>query len=70
MLTMRQYKSDLSKMLENLPEEKIIEIVDFAKSLTNQYSKTESTVDKSSLLLQQISLDNIWSSPEEDMYKL
>lgn len=47
MLTMRQYKSDLSKMLENLPEEKIIEIVDFAKSLTNQYSKTESTVDKS-----------------------
>ncbi len=70
MLTMRQYKTDLSKMLENLPEEKIIELVDFAKFLTNQCSETESLVDKCSLLLQQKTLEHIWDSLEEDIYEL
>ena len=70
MLTMRQQKTDLTKMIENLPEEKIIELVDFARFHTNQYSKTESAVDKSSLLLQQKALTHIWDSPEENIYEL
>lgn len=70
MLTMRQYKTDLTKMLEKLPEEKIIELVDFARFLANQYSKTKSAIDKSSLLLQQKALNHIWGDSEEDIYEL
>ena len=39
MLTMRQYKTDLTKMLENLPEEKIIELVEKAQRLAKEYDK-------------------------------
>lgn len=71
MLTRRQYQTDLTKMLEMLPEDKIVELVDFARFLTNQYSKkAESAIDKSSLLLQQNALNHIWDNPEEDIYEL
>lgn len=71
MLTKRQHKTDLTKMLEILPEEKIVELIDFARFLANQYSKkTESAIDKSSLLLQQNALKHIWDNPEEDIYEL
>lgn len=71
MLKMEKFQTDLTKMLEILPEEKIIELIDFAKFLTNQYAeKTESVIDKSSLLLQQRALSRIWDNPEEDTYEL
>jgi len=71
MSTIQQYKVELSNILEELPEEKIIDLFNFAKFLGSQYSeKTISAVDKSSLLLQQESLSKIWDSPEEDIYEL
>ncbi len=70
MLAMQQYKTDLSKILENLPEEKILELIDFARFLMNRYSTTESGVDKSSLVSQQNALNHIWNHPEEDIYEL
>ncbi|MGR3319318.1 MAG: hypothetical protein ACUZ8O_12690 [Candidatus Anammoxibacter sp.] len=71
MLTNRQLQADLTGILEILPEDKIVELIDFARFLTNQYSrKTESAIDKSSLLLQQNALNHIWDNPEEDIYEL
>ncbi len=71
MLTVSEYKTDLAKMLEVLPEDKIIEVIDFARFLANQYSKeTGSLIDKDSLLSQQRALNHIWDNDEEDLYEL
>jgi len=70
MLTMKQYKTDLTKIIESLPEEKIIELIDFAKFLSLHYSKGKSAIDNNSLLLQQKSLNHIWDNPGEDIYEL
>ncbi|MBU4220494.1 MAG: DUF2281 domain-containing protein [Euryarchaeota archaeon] len=71
MLKLRQYEKELIKVVDKLPEDKVIEVIDFAKFLKNQHSGTsKSQIDKSSLLLQQRSLGKIWDSPEEDIYDL
>ncbi len=69
MLKLRQYEKELIKVVDKLPEDKVIEVIDFAKFLKSQHSG-KSQIDKSSLLLQQRSLSKIWDSPEEDIYDL
>ncbi len=67
----RQYERELTSILENLPTDKVGELLDFARFLANQYSKTSpSGVDKGALLLQQKTLNKIWDNPEEDLYEL
>ena len=71
MLKLRQYEKELIKVVDKLPEDKVIEIIDFAKFLKSQHPDTsKSHIDESSLLLQQRSLGKIWDSPEEDIYDL
>lgn len=71
MLALKQYKTELSKVLDQLPEDKIIELIDFAKFLSSQYNQTsKSSVDEWALILQQKSLSRIWDNQEEDVYEL
>ena len=71
MLKLKQYESELINVVDKLPEDKVIEVIDFAKFLKSQHSGgSKSQIDESSLLLQQRSLGKIWDSPEEDIYDL
>ncbi len=71
MLKLKQYEMELIEVVNKLPEEKVVELLDFAKFLKNQYPRTsKSQIDESSLLLQQKSLRKIWDAPEEDIYEL
>ena len=71
MTTNKQYKKQLSIILDNLPIKKVIELFDFAQFLNEQYLKgKKSAINKNSLLIQQQSLRKIWDSSEEDLYEL
>ncbi|KAA3604682.1 MAG: DUF2281 domain-containing protein [Calditrichaeota bacterium] len=70
MQVFEKHKKDLNKIVDELPEEKIIELVDFAKFLFANYSTKNSQVDKNGLILQQQALKKIWDNPEEDIYEL
>ncbi|MCH8317584.1 MAG: DUF2281 domain-containing protein [Bacteroidetes bacterium] len=71
MSALEKYKIELTEALTNLPEEKVVELIDFVRFLDNQYSrKSKSAVDKNFLILQQKSLGKIWDNPEEDVYEL
>jgi len=71
MISKKQYKTILYNVLEHLPEDKIIELFDFAIFLKNQYGLPATlSIDKGSLLLQQKSLSKIWDNQEEDVYEL
>jgi len=71
MLKLKQYENELIKVIDKLPEDKVIEVLDFAKFIQSQHSHISSSqIDKGSLLLQQKSLSKIWDSPEEDIYDL
>ena len=71
MTTNKQYKKQLSIILDNLPIKKVIELFDFAQFLNEQYLKgKKSAINKNSLLIQQQSLRKIWDSSEEDVYEL
>ena len=71
MLKLRHYEKELIKVVDKLPEDKVIEVIDFAKFLKSQHPGTsKSQIDEGSLLLQQRSLSKIWDSPEEDIYDL
>lgn len=68
---LKQYELELIKVVDKLPENKVLELIDFAKFLKSQYIGTpRSQIDKGSLLLQQTSLSKIWDDPEEDIYDL
>jgi len=71
MLETKKYTKELTSIVENLPEEKVREIIEFAKFLI--YKDTQhkiSIIDNNALFLQQQALKNIWSDPEEDIYEL
>ncbi|MCK4312045.1 MAG: hypothetical protein KAW88_04855 [Candidatus Cloacimonetes bacterium] len=71
MITNKQYKKQLSIILDNLPIKKVIELFDFAQFLNEQYLKRKNAaLNKNSLLIQQQSLRKIWDSSEEDVYEL
>ena len=71
MTTNKQYKKQLSIILDNLPIKKVIELSDFAQFLNEQYLKGKnSALNKNSLLIQQQSLRKIWDFSEEDVYEL
>ncbi len=67
----KRYERELIKVLDKLPDEKAIELIDFGKFLVSQYpGASRSQIDESSLLLQQKSLSKIWDDPEENVYDL
>ena len=71
MQSLKQCKTELIQLINDLPEEKIIELFAFAKYFVSQYSKKSlSPVDYNSLMLQQKALGKIWDNPEEDIYEL
>lgn len=71
MLKLKQNEIELIKLVDKLPDDKVLEVIDFARFLKSQQSRTSrSNIDESSLLLQQKSLSKIWDSPEEDIYDL
>jgi len=71
MLKLKQYENELIEVIDKLPEDKVIEVIDFAKFLKSQHPHiSKSQIDDSSLFLQQKSLSKIWDSPEEDIYDL
>lgn len=67
----KQYTEELSSIIENLPKEKVCEIINFAKFLIYQDSpQRSSAVDENALFLQQQALNKIWNDPQEDIYEL
>jgi len=71
MSEINQYTKELSSIVENLPEEKVREIINFAKFLICEDTQQKfSMVDKNALFLQQQALNKIWSDPQEDIYEL
>jgi len=71
MQKIEQCKTELIQFIHNLPDEKIIELFDFARFLVSQYSRRRvSQVYDGALLLQQQALCRIWDNPEEDLYEI
>ena len=71
MIATQYNRAELVEMLEQLPDEIIVEVIDFGKYLASKYSqKSGSQIDEGALLLQQQALAKIWSDPEEDVYEL
>ena len=71
MITTHYNRTELAEILEQLPDEKIAQIIDFGKYLLTRYAKqSNSQIDESALLLQQKALNKIWDDPEEDVYEL
>ena len=64
----RKFLEGLSSSVEKLPDEKLLEVRDFANFLV--YKSSRSAIDESALLIQQESLKKIWDNPEEDIYEL
>ena len=70
-ITSKEYKAILEGIIDDLPKDKILEIIDFANFLLIQYVKSNnSPVDSPSLLVQQKTLARIWDDSEEDIYDL
>lgn len=72
MLSVKQYKEDLAKVVQRLPAQDVVELLDFAQFLRDRSSKAAPTsaTDEGSLSLQQQSLSKIWDNPAEDIYEL
>jgi hypothetical protein len=71
MQSLKHCKTELIQLINDLPEEKIMELFDFARFLVSQYAKRGvSQIDDGSLALQQQTLSRIWDNPEEDLYEL
>ena len=77
MLPVQEYKLKIDNIIEQLPEEKVEELLDYAIFLSSRYSgqmkqpdQIKSAVNEESLILQQESLKKIWDHPEEDIYEL
>jgi len=64
----RKFQEELSSIVDKLPNEKVLEVIDFARFLVHKSSK--SAIDEGALLIQQESLKKIWDNPEEDIYEL
>lgn len=70
MLNVQEYKSQIDTIIEQLPESKVEELLDYASFLRARFLKQQkSQIGEESLLLQQESLKKIWDDPEEDIYE-
>lgn len=71
MISINHNHAELEEILQQLPEEKITEIIDFARFLLARYvQKSNSQIDEGTLMLQQKALAKIWEDSEEDVYEL
>ena len=71
MQNVKHCKTELIQLINDLPEEKVMELFDYARFLVSQYCKRSvSQIDQDSLLLQQQALSKIWDNAEEDLYEL
>jgi hypothetical protein len=71
MQNVKDCKTELLQLINDLPEEKVIELFDYARFLVSEYCrKRVSQIDRDSLLLQQQALSKIWDNAEEDLYEL
>ena len=62
-------KDYILRNIEALPPHRVEEVIDFIEFLKKKSRDHRSGVDKSSLILQQASLNRIWED-EEDLYEL
>ena len=62
-------KENILKGIEDLPPQKVEEVIDFIHFLRTRSRSGPSAVDQSSLILQQDALGKIWDE-EEDLYEL
>ncbi len=70
MPTKKDKRSEIMEILEQLPESRVDEVMDFIEYLKMKHESTKSGVDEPSLRVQQRSLKRIWDSREEDLYEL
>ena len=71
MTPVQEYKMKIERIIDRLPNSKVLELMDYADYLSSKYLKKEnSAVDEESLILQRESLKNIWDDPKEDIYEL
>ncbi len=71
MIATQYNQVELAEILEQLPKEKVAEVIDFGRFLLTKYAKPSSSqIDESALLLQQQALSKIWDDAEEDVYEL
>jgi len=64
------FKAQVVEIINRLPEDKILELLDFASYLMTKYTDETTSVDTSALLIQQKAMSKIWDNPEEDIYEL
>ncbi len=57
----------ITKVIQELSQDKVVEVLEFAKSLASQ---SGSQLSRGDLVLQQKALSRIWDNPEEDVYEL
>ncbi|MEQ8192415.1 MAG: hypothetical protein ABRQ39_30900 [Candidatus Eremiobacterota bacterium] len=71
MQNVKDCKTELFQLINDLPEEKVMELFDYARFLVSEYcTRRVSQIDRDSLLLQQQALSKIWDNAEEDLYDL
>jgi hypothetical protein len=71
MIATQYNQVELAEILEQLPKEKVAEVIDFGRYLLTKYAKPSSSqIDESALSLQQQALSKIWDDSEEDVYEL
>lgn len=70
MVLTKQFMNEFLHLVDILPDNKIVELYDFARFLAYEYPKKDTQIDEASLRVQEMALKNIWEDPEEDIYEL
>lgn len=70
MVHTKQLRNEFLHFLDILPDNKIVQLYDFARFLAYQYPMKDTQIDEASLRVQEMALKNIWEDPEEDVYEL
>ena len=69
MVLTKQFMNEFLHFLDILPDNKIVELYDFARFLAYEYPNKDTQIDEASLRVQEMALKNIWGDPEEDIYE-
>ncbi len=73
MLSLQDYKVRIAKIIDRLPDQKVIELMDYAAFLSSRYGDSKGTdkgMDDDTLMMQSDVMKSTLTNPQEDIYKL
>lgn len=73
MLNMQDYKAKISRIIDRLPQQKVVELMDFAAFLSARYSDSvdhAKLMDDDSLLQQTEAMKSTLSNSKEDIFRI